>query len=129
MCVIDREAILQDGYFQGYSIWTWYSILLQGFGGLLVAYLVKYADSIIKVLATTLAFIFSSVASIYIFDFKIGIWFVVGSTIVLIGLFSKYNSSYNNCSVSNVHIGNSTIHARSIYPSFSARKYPKGRLA
>jgi solute carrier family 35 (UDP-sugar transporter), member A1/2/3 len=85
VCLLDGNKIIQDGFFQGYTIYTWYSILFMSAGGLLVAVVVKFADSILKVIATTLSFVVSSIASMYIFDFKIGPYFVVGASVVLLG--------------------------------------------
>ncbi|KAJ3303661.1 hypothetical protein HDV03_003635 [Kappamyces sp. JEL0829] len=85
VCLMDGAKVSEFGFFTGYSIWTWLSILMMSFGGLLVSFVVKYADSILKVLATTLAFIVSAVASIFLFNFQIGWYFVVGSIIVLSG--------------------------------------------
>lgn len=84
VCIMDGTAVWRDGFFSGYTIWTWLAILLQSLGGLLVSFVVKYADSIIKVLATTIAFLVSTVASTYIFGFVVGVQFVIGSVIVLI---------------------------------------------
>ncbi len=83
--IMDGDQIVNQGFFCGYTIWTWLSIILMSFGGLLVSVVVKYADSILKVLATTLAFLVATVASIYLFDFKVGTYFVVGSFIVTVG--------------------------------------------
>ena len=82
---MDGKSVYKNGFFSGYTIWTWLAILLQSLGGLLVSFVVKYADSIIKVLATTIAFLVSTVASIYIFGFVVGAQFVIGSFIVLTG--------------------------------------------
>ena len=82
---MDGTAVFRDGFFHGYTIWAWYAILLQSLGGLLVSFVVKYADSIIKVLATTIAFLVSTIASTYLFGFVVGVQFAIGSAIVLIG--------------------------------------------
>ncbi|KAJ3303690.1 hypothetical protein HDV03_003563 [Kappamyces sp. JEL0829] len=81
--MIDGQAILEDGFFQGYTAWTWAAVFFESLGGLVVAFVVKYADSILKVIATTIAFILSSGASIYIFNLAVGPFFLLGSVIVL----------------------------------------------
>lgn len=82
---MDGTAVFRDGFFHGYTIWAWSAILLQSLGGLLVSFVVKYADSIIKVLATTIAFLVSTIASTFLFGFVVGVQFAIGSAIVLIG--------------------------------------------
>lgn len=49
----------------------------------MVASVVKYADNILKGFATSLSIILSSVASIYLFDFKATPGFILGCSIVL----------------------------------------------
>jgi UDP-sugar transporter A1/2/3 len=50
---------MKKGFFHGYSAYTWCSIVINSFGGILVAVVVKYADTILKVIATTLSIILS----------------------------------------------------------------------
>ena len=83
VCIMDGAAIRENGFFQGYTAWTWASILFESCGGLLVAVVVKYADSILKVIATTIAFIISSAASVHLFGTHIGFYFILGSCLVL----------------------------------------------
>jgi UDP-sugar transporter A1/2/3 len=87
VCIIDGEQVREKGFFYGYTTSTWVSIVFQSFGGLLVAVVVKYSDTILKVIATTLAIIVSSVFSVFIFDFQIRTWFVVGASIVMVGTY------------------------------------------
>ena len=83
ICIMDGRAIIEDGWFQGYTGWTYLAIFFESAGGLIVAMVVKYADSILKVIATTLAFLLSSGAAIYLFDIHLGSYFLVGSAIVM----------------------------------------------
>ncbi|TPX63049.1 hypothetical protein SpCBS45565_g06886 [Spizellomyces sp. 'palustris'] len=83
VCLMDGAAVRQDGFFQGYNKWTWGAISCQAIGGLIVAVVVKYADNILKGFATSLSIILSSIASIFLFDFKITFLFTVGAGIVL----------------------------------------------
>jgi hypothetical protein len=43
---LDKELILSHGFFQGYTIWTWFTILDQAAGGLIVAVVVRYTSSV-----------------------------------------------------------------------------------
>ncbi|TPX78360.1 hypothetical protein CcCBS67573_g00413 [Chytriomyces confervae] len=80
---MDGAAIADNGFFQGYTAWTFGAISCQAIGGLIVALVVKYADNILKGFATSISIILSAIASVFLFDFHISAIFCVGSTIVL----------------------------------------------
>lgn len=86
---MDGQAVAESGFFQGYNEWTWLAILIQAVGGLIVAVVVKYTNSIMKGIATSISVILSSVASVFIFNFQIGPQFCLGAAIVLIATY-KY---------------------------------------
>ena len=46
----DLDSVVSGGFFQGYTSFVVVLVLLQAFGGLVVAIAVKYADNILKVL-------------------------------------------------------------------------------
>jgi len=81
--VLDKEAYQEKGFFGGYSQWTVLAILLQAFGGILIAVVVKYADNILKGFATSISIILSCAISYFIFSFNITYIFVVGSLLVI----------------------------------------------
>ncbi|KAJ3159915.1 hypothetical protein HDU86_001179 [Geranomyces michiganensis] len=81
--LMDGAAVREYGFFQGYNAWTWAAIMCQAIGGLIVALVVKYADNILKGFATSLSIILSSVASYFLFDFKLTLMFTIGSSVVL----------------------------------------------
>eukprot|EP00051_Salpingoeca_urceolata_P005177 m.70928 g.70928 ORF g.70928 m.70928 type:complete len:343 (-) comp14117_c0_seq2:29-1057(-) len=69
--------VQERGFFSGYTSTTAAAISLQAIGGLVVAVVVKYADSILKGFATTLSIVVSCIASVIFFEFIItGQWFV-----------------------------------------------------
>ncbi|KAH7699458.1 UGT1 protein [Aphelenchoides avenae] len=59
----DWDAVKQDGFFQGYNSVIWVAVMLQAYGGLVIALVVKYADNILKVFAVSLSIILSSFIS------------------------------------------------------------------
>ncbi|KAG9009158.1 hypothetical protein FRB90_008528 [Tulasnella sp. 427] len=69
--------------FENFGGWAWATVLMQVFGGLVTAVVIKYADNIMKGFATSLSIIISFMASVALFDFSITVPFVVGSSIVL----------------------------------------------
>ena len=69
-------------------------ILLQAFGGLVVAMTVKYADNILKGFATSISIIVSSVFSYLVMnDLVPGGYFVIGTGLVIIATFMYGSSS------------------------------------
>lgn len=56
--------------FNGYSIITWMVVLNLGSTGLLVSWLMKYADNIVKVYSTSMAMLLTMVLSVFLFSFK-----------------------------------------------------------
>ena len=83
----DGDTIQKKGFLFGYTSLVWAVVFLQGFGGLVVAMVVKYADNILKGFATSFAIVFSALASVYIFAFEIHWLFVAGSALVIVSIF------------------------------------------
>ncbi|CAE6419148.1 unnamed protein product [Rhizoctonia solani] len=69
--------------FANFSGWAWATVLTQVFGGLITAIVIKYSDNIMKGFATSLSIVLSFLASVALFDFRITLAFVVGSSTVL----------------------------------------------
>lgn len=78
-----HDASTSKGYFHGFTPLTWFCILLQVQGGLLVAMVVKYSNNISKGFATSMAIVISTLASMYLFDFDLQVQFVLGATMVI----------------------------------------------
>jgi UDP-sugar transporter A1/2/3 len=87
MILHDGTAIMEHGFFHGYNASVWGTVLLQSFGGLLTAVVVKHADNILKGFATGLAIILSAVLSTWFFDFDLTWRFVIGAGIVIVSVF------------------------------------------
>ncbi|KAG8904506.1 hypothetical protein FRB99_001639 [Tulasnella sp. 403] len=69
--------------FQNFGLWAWATVLIQVFGGLVTAVVIKYSDNIMKGFATSLSIIISFLASVALFDFSITLPFVIGASVVL----------------------------------------------
>ncbi|KAI1720967.1 nucleotide-sugar transporter domain-containing protein [Ditylenchus destructor] len=83
----DWEAVQKNGFFQGYDWVIWVVVLLQAYGGLVIALVVKYADNILKGFAVSLSIILSSLISWYMGDFESSLAFFIGATVVIISTF------------------------------------------
>ncbi|GAA5944809.1 uncharacterized protein JCM15063_001672 [Sporobolomyces koalae] len=80
------EAIgnLIRGFFQGFSQpVVWFLIFLQVTGGLLSALVIQYADNVLKCFATSLSILFSTAASVFLFDFSFTPGIALGAVLVM----------------------------------------------
>jgi UDP-sugar transporter A1/2/3 len=65
----DGKAIQEKGFFQGYTPFTLFLIVVSASGGLIIAVVVKYADNLYKAFAVSLSIVLSSIVSVPIFNF------------------------------------------------------------
>lgn len=71
---------------------VWLAIVMQAFGGVVVALVVQFADNIAKNFATSISIVISFLASVVFFDFEITTSFLAG-TIVVLGATYLYNTT------------------------------------
>ncbi|OVA06382.1 Nucleotide-sugar transporter [Macleaya cordata] len=72
--------------FNGYNAITWMVVLNLGSTGLLVSWLMKYADNIVKVYSTSMAMLLTMVLSVYLFNFKPTLQLFLGIIICMMSL-------------------------------------------
>ncbi|XAR53983.1 hypothetical protein NMG60_11028954 [Bertholletia excelsa] len=72
--------------FNGYSITTWAVVLNLGSTGLLVSWLMKYADNIVKVYSTSMSMLLTMVLSIFLFSFKPTLQLFLGIIVCMMSL-------------------------------------------
>ncbi|KAK2976659.1 hypothetical protein RJ640_012333 [Escallonia rubra] len=72
--------------FNGYSTMTWMVVLNLGSTGLLVSWLMKYADNIVKVYSTSMAMLLTMVLSVFLFSFKPTVQLFLGIIICMMSL-------------------------------------------
>ncbi|XP_031110826.1 CMP-sialic acid transporter 1 [Ipomoea triloba] len=72
--------------FNGYSITTWLVVLNLGTTGLLVSWLMKFADNIVKVYSTSMAMLLTMLLSVALFDFKPTVQLFLGIVICMMSL-------------------------------------------
>jgi len=89
--VEDSAAIATQGFLGGYTPIVWTVVIVQAVGGLIVAAVVKYADNVLKVFATSFSIVVSCVLSAIFFDFHASLTFVIGASLVVLatGLYSQ----------------------------------------
>ncbi|ORX50291.1 nucleotide-sugar transporter [Piromyces finnis] len=85
--LLDGKTIKEKGFFSGYSYWTVLTIICQAYGGIIVAFVVKYADNILKDFANSISIILSCIVSYFLFEFHITRLFSFGCCLVM---FSTY---------------------------------------
>jgi len=87
----DAAAVAKQGFLGGYSPIVWTVVTVQAVGGLIVAVVVKYADNVLKVFATSFSIVISCILSAIFFDFHASFAFVVGASFVVVStvLYSK----------------------------------------
>ena len=79
----DSAQVAKMGFFSGYTPMVWTVVTVQACGGLIVAVVVKYADNVLKVFATSFSIIVSCIVSAVLFDFRPNLRFLVGTALVM----------------------------------------------
>jgi len=80
----DGAAVAEHGFLGGFSSTVWTVVTVQAAGGLIVAVVVKYADNVLKVFATSFSIIISCLISAIFFDFHANFLFIIGTSLVVI---------------------------------------------
>ena len=111
MCVNDGAKIKERGLLFGYHGLVWLIIAMHAFGGLLVGVVVKYADNILKGFAASVSVVISSVVSVYLFNFKISLPFVLGAGLVMVATY-LYGMPQKSVQVSAPGLSNGTEHKK-----------------
>lgn len=81
------EAQRSKSFLHGFDRLVWLQVFFFGTGGLLVAAVIKYADNIIKGLATALSMIVSSLLNSLLFGSHVTDRFVAGAVITVAGVY------------------------------------------
>jgi UDP-galactose transporter len=80
----DSAAVAKNGFLGGYTPIVWTVVTVQAAGGLIVAVVVKYADNVLKVFATSFSIVISCIISAFLFDFRPTFMFLVGASLVVL---------------------------------------------
>jgi len=79
----DAAAVSRQGFLGGYTPLVWTVVTVQAVGGLIVAVVVKYADNVLKVFATSFSIVVSCLLSAIFFDFHASLAFIAGASLVV----------------------------------------------
>ena len=70
-------------FMHGFTPWVYVLVSLQAGGGLLVAAVIKYADNVLKGMATGVSVVFGSVCAVFLFGTELSGQFFTGASLVL----------------------------------------------
>ncbi len=74
-------------FMHGFTSWVWIVVLLQAGGGLLVAAVIKYADNVLKGMATGVSVVTSTACSMVLFGTPLTAQFAVGAILILMSVY------------------------------------------
>ena len=93
----DMQAVRSLGFFHSYSAWTLLVILIAAVGGLIVAVVVKYTNTIVKGFAASCSIILTSMCSLALFPSDaLGWLFWLGASCVLLSIFSPHSRTHHS---------------------------------
>ena len=90
------------GYFHGFTGWVWLLVALQAGGGLLVAAIIKYADNVLKGLATGVSVCFATFMSWLLLNTHLSGQFFVGASMIMAAVYFFSNPIKNKDSSSSI---------------------------
>ncbi|XP_039690442.1 CMP-sialic acid transporter 4 isoform X2 [Medicago truncatula] len=85
--VQDFDAVVNKGFFHGYSFITFLMIFNHALSGIAVSMVMKYADNIVKVYSTSVAMLLTAVVSVFLFGFHLSLAFFLGTIVVSVSIY------------------------------------------
>lgn len=89
---LSSEKPSTQPYLHGFTSWVWVLVLLQAGGGLLVAAVIKYADNVLKGLATGVSVVAATVFSLLVFGTPLSNQFSLGAGLILVAVYFFSNN-------------------------------------
>ncbi|KAH0457489.1 hypothetical protein IEQ34_012804 [Dendrobium chrysotoxum] len=83
----DFDAVVNNGFFHGYTFITVCMILNHALSGIAVSMVMKFADNIVKVYATSVAMLLTGIVSVFLFGFNLSLAFFLGTTVVSVSVY------------------------------------------
>lgn len=100
----NTDATETKPYLHGFTVWVWILVALQAGGGMLVAAVIKYADNVLKGLATGVSVVVATACSMVLFGTPLSGQFSVGAVMILCSVYLFSNNIPNYC----MYFGKST---------------------
>jgi UDP-galactose transporter len=86
--VMQPELLSPERFFYGFSIWTWATVSIGAIGGILVALVVRYADTIVKGFASSMSIVFITIINSWLFSVPLQPGFIIGAMCVIFSIFN-----------------------------------------
>ena len=84
------DAVTPGALLEGFNGWAWAIVVLMGTLGLSIAAVMKYLDSVVKIMCTACSMVFTYAVSIQLFGAALSGTFVAGGALVFYALW-KYD--------------------------------------
>jgi UDP-sugar transporter A1/2/3 len=84
-------------FMHGFTAWAWVIVALQAGGGMLVAAVIKYADNVLKGMATGVSVATGTFFSMFLFGTTLSMQFGIGSMMILMSVYFFSNDLPASC--------------------------------
>ena len=84
---VDTNEQILKPFMHGFTGWAWTIVALQAAGGLLVAAVIKYADNVLKGMATGVSVATGTFASTFLFGTTLSMQFGIGAAAILLSVY------------------------------------------
>merc|ERR1711924_202815 len=83
----------EKGFIDGFSVWTWCAVITNGLLGLVISFIFRYGDNILKLFGCAVCVLVTAVMSMFIFDYhpNAGLW--LSCVLVLSSTFLYYGDA------------------------------------
>jgi len=94
----DYAVVSTEGFFHGYTNLTYFNVFIQSCGGIIIAFVIKHADNILKNFATAFSLVLSCLFSFLLFSMSLSGLFMLGVALVLFAtsLYSQGTAAFMN---------------------------------
>ena len=83
----ENNSPITKPFLHGFTGWAWVIVALQAGGGLLVAAVIKYADNVLKGMATGVSVATGTFASTFLFGTTLTVQFGIGTAMILVSVY------------------------------------------
>lgn len=81
------QEIFISTFHRGFTPLVWCLVLMQSGSGILLAFVMKYSNNIMKTFSTSLSLIISMIVSVFLFDMAVPLHFLAGVAMVLLSIY------------------------------------------